>query len=281
MTDQTQTAPAQAEAQAQIAALKRDPDFSAKFAAGNADARQQMSKLIETAHGGQVTTIAEHTSSNKSAPMLSDNDRTQAQERIKALRRDPEFAERFARGDRRAREEMAKLHQQAYAGEETTIAGEVDEEPAKLDAADVEALTTPPDSSGAYDLPQFKDDAGNVGPEETKLAEFVGNALHVARFPREVGSSLAREVGRVWEQTGNLDDAAYKGFVQTERAKLEKLWGDKFNHKLGLAQQLVQELDAKKPGTLALLERTGAASSAQVIAMLAAHAEALHARAGG
>jgi hypothetical protein len=67
-------------------------------------------------------------------------------------------------------------------------------------------------------------------------------------------------------------------FAVVERAKIDKLFGDQAQSKINLARRLVTEVEAKRPGIFAFLERSGAGNSAAVVAMLANHAERLSRR---
>lgn len=77
-----------------------------------------------------------------------------------------------------------------------------------------------------------------------------------------------------------MDDTAFANYAATEKQKLERAWGDKFKHKLGLAQQLVSELAHKHHGITRVLSDSGAGSSAVVLNLLAGQAEVLIQRSG-
>jgi hypothetical protein len=103
--------------------------------------------------------------------------------------------------------------------------------------------------------------------------------LYEAGFDRGRGTSLLREVDRVAQQHASMSDTDKKLYQTREREKLTRMWGDKTREKLGLARQLVQELEAKSPGLMDILE-AGPGNSAMVIALIAAQAEILANRPG-
>jgi len=58
------------------------------------------------------------------------------------------------------------------------------------------------------------------------------------------------------------------------------MWGTNYEANVKAAQQLVREMDTKRPGLLQLLEETGAGNSAYVVAQISLHAQRLASRQG-
>lgn len=73
----------------------------------------------------------------------------------------------------------------------------------------------------------------------------------------------------------NVDRILYG---RSQHIILKRLWGPQTSEKIGAARQLVRELDERRPGLLALLEKTWAGNNARLIAALANQADRLAAR---
>jgi hypothetical protein len=67
-------------------------------------------------------------------------------------------------------------------------------------------------------------------------------------------------------------------YARSEMAKLECVFGDQTAAKIETARKLIQTLEAKRPGLVELLERTGLGNNAAVILQIVNHAERLKAR---
>jgi hypothetical protein len=67
-------------------------------------------------------------------------------------------------------------------------------------------------------------------------------------------------------------------FGRAEIAKLECVLGDQLPQKLQLARQMVQKLESKRPGIVAMLEKTGLGNHSAVVLALANHCERLSKR---
>ena len=66
-----------------------------------------------------------------------------------------------------------------------------------------------------------------------------------------------------------MTDSQRDLFQQQERVKLERIWGDGYNTNMNAARQLLQEIEAKRPGIVNFLERSGLGDSSVVIGLLA------------
>jgi hypothetical protein len=119
---------------------------------------------------------------------------------------------------------------------------------------------------------------GDYDPKQREADLRIRNWLSAAKFPREHGSSLATEASRVLKQHAELSDGEKEIFKRTEAVKLEKLWGPDFGKRVALARQLLTELDAKQPGILDFIDRSGLGNSAMIINLVYAQAERLAAR---
>jgi hypothetical protein len=69
-------------------------------------------------------------------------------------------------------------------------------------------------------------------------------------------------------------------WARGQREAIDKMLGAAAPRKLALAQQLIQELEGKRPGVVAFLEASGAGNAASVVVQVAEHATRLAARRG-
>lgn len=147
-------------------------------------------------------------------------------------------------------------------------------------AAEIDAAF-PPAKAGQFDMPIFTDEHGSAESEAAfNAAAGARAALETAGFTKEIGGYLAKEIASVQKEWTGLDDTGQELYRRTQMAQLERMWNEKAPEKIALAQQLVRELEAKHPGVMDLLDMTGAANSATVIAQVVAHAERLLAKRG-
>lgn len=141
-------------------------------------------------------------------------------------------------------------------------------------------LEHPPAAAKDYQMPPLVHPGTEYGAAE-KAADAAGREwLAAGRWTREAGSSLANEVAKVATHLDNKTPAERQLYAQSERLKLEKIWGNHYPAKTAMARQLIQELDTKHPGLARLLDESGAGASAMIQAQLVAQAERLQMRRG-
>ncbi|MPZ43948.1 MAG: hypothetical protein GEV05_11175 [Betaproteobacteria bacterium] len=259
------------QARAEIAKLKSDPAFQSSWGSGNADARQRMHQLHQAAYPGSFNPNDGTMSSDAPAgPTVAE----QAQTRIAALRKDPEWAKRWANRDAQARMEFDSLMQKAYPGETSTSIDPTVPAP-DATAQEIDAAFKPAQPH-EYEMPVITDEAGNHGPNETRAAQYFGEALSVGGLPREIGSHILREGARADAITRNMTDAQFQTYADQQRGILEKMWGEKTSANIELAKRLVHEIDEAKPGLKAVLNAMpGVQANANVIAQLYMQAQRL------
>lgn len=103
-------------------------------------------------------------------------------------------------------------------------------------------------------------------------------ALSTAGISKEIGASILAESDRVANHYTALSPGEREVYTKTEMKKLAKIHKEALPQKLALARQLIAEVEEKHPGTKALLESSGAGSSALVVNLVIGHAERLAAR---
>jgi len=104
-------------------------------------------------------------------------------------------------------------------------------------------------------------------------------ALSYARFPRELGSTFAKEADRAASEYANLSPAERELHYRGQVKILQDTWkGDAYTNNLAMAKQLFLEMAEKFPRLGKALIESGAGSSARVIALLHQQAERLSRR---
>jgi hypothetical protein len=122
-----------------------------------------------------------------------------------------------------------------------------------------------------FDLGDLRGD-GLPYTEADKAADSaIRGWLADADLPKGTGTFIASEARKLVPQLQAMTDAQRDLFQQQERVKLERIWGDGYNTNLTAARSLVQEIEAKRPGIVDFLERSGLGDSSVVIGLLASH----------
>ena len=104
-------------------------------------------------------------------------------------------------------------------------------------------------------------------------------ALSYARFPRELGSTFAKEADRAASEYANLSPAERELHYRGQVKILQDTWkGDAYTNNLAMANQLFREMAEEFPRLGKALIESGAGSSARVIALLHQQAERLSRR---
>lgn len=142
------------------------------------------------------------------------------------------------------------------------------------EAAEIDAMF-PPAKPEEYQMPSMGDE---YGPTQHKLDTDARGWLAEARFPAGLGSALLSEIDRVSVAHSKMSDGERQIWAQKEVAVLQNMWGDSYGPRVKAAQQIIKELELKRPGLVEILEVSGAGNSAFVIAQVALHAERLLAR---
>ena len=139
--------------------------------------------------------------------------------------------------------------------------------------AEVVEPALPAAQAHEFDLPPMRDDGQPYGEADTAADTAIRSWMVAADLPKGVGSFIASEAKTLAPQIMAMDAPARELFKQQERTKLEALWkGDAFDKNLTAARQLVREIEAKQPGIVDFLERSGLGDSSLVIGLLASHA---------
>ena len=137
-------------------------------------------------------------------------------------------------------------------------------EAAELDSA------FPPAAPHEYAFPYGP---GELTPEQHKADAMLRGWLSDAQFPRELGSSLAKQADAVAKQWETMSPVARQLHAKSERLKLEKSYGAEFQRKVDMAERFIADLDQKRPGLSRMLTATGLAHDARVVAAIIAQAE--------
>ena len=124
--------------------------------------------------------------------------------------------------------------------------------------------------------------AGLTSAEVMQTQQEVGGWLQAGRFPGVIGSAVSKIAGQHMADMPRYADMpvqAQEAYRITEQSKLDRLWGNQAPGNISLARKLVSEIEAKQPGLVAFLERSGLANNSQVVAQIAAQARRLYSKA--
>jgi hypothetical protein len=92
--------------------------------------------------------------------------------------------------------------------------------------------------------------------------------LHAAGVPVKDGELIAEVALKDGRALAAMNPEQRENYKQRESAKLQRLWKGDYSDHLAGAQRLVREVEAKHPGALAWLEKTGLGNSYALIAQL-------------
>jgi hypothetical protein len=99
-----------------------------------------------------------------------------------------------------------------------------------------------------------------------------GMGADIASHILKLGESF-QELSKNWTTEG--DHALY---ARAQTAQLESLFGDQLPQKLELGKQMIRNMEAKRPGLVEYLERTGLGNNGGIILQIINHAERLSKR---
>jgi hypothetical protein len=103
----------------------------------------------------------------------------------------------------------------------------------------------------------------------------IGEIFHAAKMPPGIAHQIFSEVASMAAQ--QIDDQGMQLLNQRTMASLTALWGAQTGAKIETGRTFLRDLERARPGVLALLEESGAGSSAVVIRQVVAHAERVNA----
>jgi hypothetical protein len=174
---------------------------------------------------------------------------------------DEDFVARVMRGDPAARRDLDEAQRAAY--------GDGQEPP-----NDAEVFGPPADPA-AYRIEIGR----NLTPDEVTEAQSVQGWLHEAQIPLGVGNAAIETALRDGNRFAAMSDDEMALQIAEVKNSLEQLWGADTNRRLGLARQLVNEIDARHGGKVReFLTNTRIGNSGPLIVALATAAERRYGR---
>ncbi|GEM_PF-6913223 len=126
-----------------------------------------------------------------------------------------------------------------------------------------------------FKMPQWAE-GGDVTPDHIEFDKQIRTALVAGGFEKAIGSAVVAELVAATKRTEGMDDSALELHTRSELIKLQKLWRDPdtYQRRMGMAAQLIDEIEAKVPGVKQSINSAG--FSAAVVANIALHAERLY-----
>lgn len=150
---------------------------------------------------------------------------------------------------------------------------------AEGDVAELDAAFPAAKSPAEYEMPPLTTSPDQpLTPEMKAFDTSARSWLMAAEVPANIGTSMLKEGDRVAKFYPKMPDGERQAWILGERAKLQKIYCNNLDRKIALGKQLVRELEAKQPGIVEYLERSGAGNSALFGAQLIRTAERLQAR---
>lgn len=133
----------------------------------------------------------------------------------------------------------------------------------------------PPAEPKQFTMPETKYNDDPTGRDAQAVDKLARGWLSEGRFTREIGSFIAEEVSRTATRYEKMSEIERRGYLNEQESMLQKMWKGDTTRKLNLAKSLVDHLESKSPGLKILLENTGAANNAMIVAKFAMQAELL------
>jgi hypothetical protein len=130
----------------------------------------------------------------------------------------------------------------------------------------------------AHDIPwPYAPDQEN-SPEYSAFRNSINGYFVDAGVTKETAAFILKQADAFGHRSEKWDENDHVLFGRSEMAKLECVFGDQLPQKLELARQMVQKLEAKRPGLADWLDTTGLGNDAGVILALANHCARLSTR---
>jgi hypothetical protein len=120
-----------------------------------------------------------------------------------------------------------------------------------------------------FDIGPLRDDGLDFTEADRQADAAVRGWMADAELPKGTGNFIAAEARKLVPQLQAMTDSQRDLFQAQERTKLERIWGDGYNTNMNAARSLVREIEAKRPGLVNFLERSGLGDSSVVIGLLA------------
>ena len=114
---------------------------------------------------------------------------------------------------------------------------------------------------------EYQFPSGQSGPEQTKFNQEVGHALSEAGIPAGIGNFIIREAGETQRTLLAMSPEMRTIYVRTETARADQFFRSQnldMKTEMKMANDWLLALEAKRPGVVALLEKSGAKYNAAV-----------------
>lgn len=117
--------------------------------------------------------------------------------------------------------------------------------------------------------------------ETVKIQETVGGWLSAGAVPPQIGAFISKEAAahiKAMPRYESMSDSERQAYRLGQEAKVAKQWGKDAAQNIEHARAAVQWIEAKQPGLVSFLERTGLGDNANIILQMGLHGKRLAAR---
>jgi hypothetical protein len=126
----------------------------------------------------------------------------------------------------------------------------------------------PPAQGHEFDIGPLRDDGLPYTPEDQEADTSIRSWMVEAGLPKGTGNFVIAEAKTLAPKLMAMTDAERGIFQQQERVKLQAIWKDDFSKNLRSAREMVKQIEAKRPGIIDFMERSGLGDSSSVIVQL-------------
>jgi hypothetical protein len=119
-----------------------------------------------------------------------------------------------------------------------------------------------------FNIGPLRDDGLPYTPEDQEADASIRSWMVEAQLPKGVGDFVISEANTLVPKLMAMDGGQRQLFQASERTKLQAIWKDDFHRNLKAAREMVKQIEAKKPGLIDFLERSGLGDSSSMILQL-------------
>lgn len=143
----------------------------------------------------------------------------------------------------------------------------------KFESAAIEAFpeVTAPEQYQLHDFPIDTSDGDEAGARDFDMQR--RGWLQAAGFPADLGRSMIAAVTDAERRLADLTPDQKEIQIRSARAAMTRLWGDRTQENVDLANRFISYVEARAPGVIDYLDKSGAANCPAVVAAVHLQAE--------